>query len=186
MIKTVTEIRNELADREAIRDVLLRYCRASDRCDEELLRTVYWPEARDDHMDFSGTADEFVDWCLPILRAMRYNKHMIGNALIVIEGDTAEVETYFQGYHSVDEGGQRRDVFAAGRYLDHFERREDEWRILQRFVVVDWFRELPDTADWDVGPFGMQATRGDIKPDDESYKRLGRLANAVRAPGEPG
>jgi len=172
MVKSLHHIRDELADREAIRDVLFRYARASDRCDEALLRSVYWPEAHDEHLEFSGTAEEFIAYSLPILRAMRYNMHMLGNILIAIDGDKADVETYFQGYHSVEQDGVRRDVIAAGRYLDNFERRGQEWRIIRRFVTVDWFREFPDTGDWVRGPFGMQVERGDIKPHDKSYERL--------------
>lgn len=173
--KTLTQIKDELADREAIRDVILRNARGSDRCDEQMLRSCYWPDATDDHLAFSGSADEFVAWSLPILTAMRFNMHMIGNMLIVIDGAEADVETYFQGYHSIEEHGARRDVFAAGRYLDTFERRGEEWRIVKRFVTVDWFREYPDTGDWARGPFGMQVTRGDLKPRDKSYELLKRL-----------
>ena len=174
-IKSVSQIRDELADREAIRDVLMRYCRASDRCDEELLRSTYWEDARDDHMEFSGSREEFIAYCTPILQAMRYNQHALGNILICIDGNRADVESYFHGYHSVpDEQGNRHDVCASGRYLDTFEKRDDYWRILKRFVVVDWFREYSDTGDWEAGPFGMgdKVTRGDLKPNDLSYKLL--------------
>lgn len=175
MARKVTEILAELADREAIRDTLMRYCRASDRTDEAMLRSVYWPDAHDDHMEFSGNTDEFVEYCIPILTVMRFNMHTLGNILIVLDGNRAQVESYFQGYHAVpDETGARHDVFAGGRYLDTFEKREDEWRILKRFVTVEWFRELPDTGDWDAGPFGMgdKVTRGDLKSDDISYREL--------------
>jgi SnoaL-like domain len=33
----------ELLDRAAIQDVLLRYCRGADRCDEELIRSGFDP-----------------------------------------------------------------------------------------------------------------------------------------------
>ncbi len=173
MIKKVSQIREELADREAIRDVLLRYARASDRCDEDLLRTTYWPEATDDHLEFSGGVEEFIDYSIPLLTGMRYNMHTIGNMLIVIDGDKADTESYFISYHSVpNEEDVRKDVLAAGRYIDNFEKRDDEWRIIKRFVTVDWFREFPDAADWEVSPFGMQVVRGDLKPDDISYQLL--------------
>ena len=41
----VTEFALELADQEAIRDCLTRYARATDRCDEALLTSVFWPDA---------------------------------------------------------------------------------------------------------------------------------------------
>jgi len=175
MARTLSQIRDEMVDREAIRDTLLRYARASDRLDEEMLREVYWPDAHDDHLEFSGTRDEFVAYCAPRLRAMRYNMHTIGNMLISITGNRAEVESYFHGYHSVEIEGARRDAFAAGRYLDVFERRGDEWRILRRFVTVDWFRECPDGSDWEKGPFGMKVVRGDLKPADKSYEMFKTL-----------
>src|SRR5579862_3908887 len=55
MIRTVAQIKDELADREAIRDCLYRYCRGVDRCDMELLRSAYWPGAMDTHTGFKGT-----------------------------------------------------------------------------------------------------------------------------------
>lgn len=173
MIRSVTQIKDELADREAIRDVLLRYCRASDRVDEELLRSVYWPDAEDDHLEFSGGREEFIAYCMPILRTMRYNMHTVANMLIVIDGDKADVETYFIGYHSVpNEDGTRKDSFSGGRYLDNMEKRDDEWRIKKRLVTVEWFRDFPETQYHDTGPFGMKVPRGDSMPDDISYKIL--------------
>lgn len=50
----LSQIREEMADREAIRDCLYRYARGVDRCDEELLRSAYWENAMDDHCLFVG------------------------------------------------------------------------------------------------------------------------------------
>lgn len=168
-MKTVSQIRDELADREAIRDVILRYCRASDRADADLLRTVYWPDAHDDHLEFSGDTEAFIAYSIPVLTAMRYNMHKVGNMLIAIDGNRAEAESYFHAYHSIEHEGVRRDAFSGGRYLDIFEKRDDEWRIIRRFVTVEWFRDMPDTGDWETGPFGMKVVRGDLKPADKSY-----------------
>ena len=65
-IKTVAQLKDEWADRESIRDCLFRYSRAIDRCDMELLKTVYWPGAIDHHTGFEGTAEEFIAWAEPI------------------------------------------------------------------------------------------------------------------------
>jgi len=173
MIRTASQIRDELADREAIRDCLYRYCRAIDRCDMELLRTAYWPGAIDDHTGFRGTVEEFIAWALPILRGMEQSVHMIGNVLIRVEGAAAAVESYFWSV-SVVTAPTTRETTVCGRYLDRFERRNDEWRIAARMVVHDWFRERPEAGDWSAGPFGMAGLeRGAALPHDKSYQWLG-------------
>jgi hypothetical protein len=172
MIRTVSQIKEEFADREAIRDCLYRYSRGIDRCDMELLRSAYWPDAIDNHTGFLGNIDEFVAWAEPKLRAMQHNIHMIGNILIRLDGDKAAVESYLWSV-SVMPAGPVREVFVCGRYLDRFERRHDEWRIAERLVVHDWFQERPDTGDWSIGPFGMaDLEQGGSAPSDKSYTWL--------------
>lgn len=39
----------ELLDRQAIYDVMMRYCRGVDRFDADLITSAYHPDARDDH-----------------------------------------------------------------------------------------------------------------------------------------
>ena len=173
MIKTVSQIREEWADREAIRDCLSRYSRAIDRCDMALLSTAYWPGAMDHHSGFTGTIEEFIAWAEPRLRAMPHSVHMLGNILIRVEGDTARVETYFWSVNVLAEG-EVREALVCGRYLDRFERRNDEWRIAERMVVHDWFREHAETGDWAKGPFGWgDLELGRAAPEDSSYRWLG-------------
>ena len=170
---TVTRIREEMADREAIRDCMARYCRGIDRMDAELLRSAYWPGAMDYHTGFTGTVEEFIEWAMPRLAAMEQSVHMTGNCLIRIEGNVAKVETYLWSV-SVVPGDNPRRVNTSGRYVDRFEKREDEWRIAERWVVHDWFEEAPNTGDWSVGPFGMAGLlRGANMPDDQSRTWLG-------------
>lgn len=173
MIRTVSQIRDEMADREAIRDCLFRYSRGIDRIDAEMLRSVYWPGAMDYHTGFTGTAEEFIDWSVPRLRAMSDSVHMLGNIFIRLDGDTAKVETYLWSV-SIAGDEEPRQVMVSGRYLDKFEKRDDEWRIAERFVVHDWFEEGPVTRDWSAGPFGMAGLeRGAAVPDDKSSSWLG-------------
>jgi hypothetical protein len=63
-------------------------------------------------------------------------------------------------------------VVATGRYVDNFERRGDEWRIIRRLVITDWFRQYPDSADWSKGMLGLMIDPGGRYPDDESYNRV--------------
>lgn len=169
----VTQFREEFADREAIRDCLFRYARGVDRCDEEMLRSAYWEDAVDDHLEFSGTREEFIAYALPGLRTMDQRQHIIANVLIRLHGADADVESYFYGYQRIKGAdGTPRDYVGAGRYLDRFERRDDEWRIAKRLVMTDWFREYDDSADWAKGFVGLRIEPGLQHPDDPSYRLL--------------
>ncbi len=169
----VSQFRDEMADREAIRDCLFRYCRGIDRMAAEMLASAYWPGAMDNHTGFTGTVEEFIEWAMPRLADMEEAVHMIGNILIRIEGEVAKVESYLWSV-SILPGEERRRVMISGRYNDRFEKRDDEWRIAERWVVHDWYEEVPNAGDWSVGPFGMAGLlRGAMKPDDKSYTWLG-------------
>ena len=72
---------------------------------------------------------------------------MLGNVLMRFDGDSCHVETYFRAHHRLHgEAGHRYDLITSGRYLDVMARRDDEWRIKDRKVVRNWFREYPDSG----------------------------------------
>jgi hypothetical protein len=132
----------ELLDERAVRRVLLQYCRGIDRLDMELLRDCYWPEATDRHGPFSGSRDEFVAWVEPLLRRHTMTMHHLGNILIDLDGPVAVAETYGVAYHSGEPAGDLRWNYAAGfRYVDRLERRDGQWRILDRITAIEWARE---------------------------------------------
>ena len=157
-----------LLDRVEIEDCLMRYCHAIDRCDAELLRSVYWPDAIDDHVFCRGNAEAFVDFCMPILKSRDQTMHSVSNILMRIEGSEARVESYFQAYERAHrKDGMPNDITMFGRYLDRMEKRGGEWRIAERKVVLDWWRVWDDSADWQRGLFGKQVEvgrRGDADP----------------------
>jgi hypothetical protein len=175
---------SEYLDREAIRDVLFRYAHAIDRCDAELLRTVYWPEGIDDHGIFVGVRDKFISWVIPIMREqLSVTQHFLGNMLIRIDGAAANVETYFQAYHRWENpgGAPPEDVIHGGRYLDRMERRDREWRISHRVVSFDYLREYPDSQDWETARhLRSPPLRGLRAPLDPASRLFGKSLN--RAP----
>ena len=182
MVTKVTSIAAEMADREAIRQCLYRYCRGIDRMDADLILSAYWPDATDEHGNFAArTAQEFVDHAMPILQGMEQTSHFLGNILIEVDGNEAYVESYVQAFHRLRKpDGTRYENISSSRFLDRMERRDDEWRIKRRVVVRDWFREFPDSAEWDTGAM-PQALRygkdrplelGLRKPHDPSYEIL--------------
>ena len=69
MTTSVGKILNEVADREAIRECLYRYCRGVDRLDAEMVRSAYWPDVVDTHLGFTGNLEELPSSVLRYLAA---------------------------------------------------------------------------------------------------------------------
>lgn len=69
--------------KQAIWDVLCRYCHGIDRCDVDMLRSAYWPDGHELHGTFNGNAWEFAAYMTASMRenVVRSMQH-IGNALI--------------------------------------------------------------------------------------------------------
>lgn len=167
----------DLADREAIRDVIYRYCRGADRCDIELFKSCYWPDATDCHGFFNGKAHAFAEWVIPHLAEIQGSVHSITNVLIEIEGSRAFVDSQWRAFHviPVDE---ERFIFQQGdgHYLDVMEKRDGEWRILHRTYTAEngleqvrpAFARIPE----EVMPQPANAARA---PHDLSYKRFSIL-----------
>lgn len=130
----------ELADREAIRDCLYRYCRGIDRADEAMLRSAYWPDATDSHGAYNGSAEGFITQALQQLQAGGRGVHQISNCLIESHGALAAVESSFFALQTTARAPHKVTQL-CGRYLDRFEKRNGEWRVAARTVVYDWIEE---------------------------------------------
>jgi ketosteroid isomerase-like protein len=166
MNKKVSTIIAELANREAIRACLYNFCRGVDRVDMELVQSAFWPDATAEYGNFdAASAQDFVEKALAVLKTLEMASHDLGNIIIDIRGDTAYVESYVRAIQRIPkpEGG-RYDYVSASRYLDRMELRNDEWRIRHRIIVRDWFREFPDSFNWEDGAFPKAAGYGKNKP----------------------
>jgi hypothetical protein len=133
-----------LLDKQAIHEVVLRYCRGVDRLDLPLVRSCYHPDGVDHHTGFTGSADAYVAWIDGGLRRFTGTMHLIGNHLCELQGDTAYTETYGTAHHWGEPLADSTVNFtSAFRYVDRFERRDGEWRISERFAVREWTRAIP-------------------------------------------
>jgi hypothetical protein len=163
-----------LWDQLQIQRLLATYCRGIDRCDKEILKSAYWPDATEEHGLFNGNAWEFAEFIVPLLKSMKVTMHQISNTLIELDGDKASAETYVSAYHLMDnpDGGQA-DMVVGGRYLDRFERRRGEWRIAKRLFVHDWNQNLKASCIWDSGMYAELKVRGSNDRTDPSYRVFG-------------
>ena len=158
----------ELRDRQEIEHLLTLYARAIDRLDIDLLKSLYHPDARDDHASFKGTAHEFADHAIAFLRdAFVATMHHVTHTHIEVRGDEAAAESYYYGYHRMEGDrdkiagffGDRyadqcladgtladgHEFICGGRYVDRMSRRDGAWRIANRQITVEWKHFRPAT-----------------------------------------
>jgi len=144
---------DQLRSRESIRETLFRYARGIDRKDAEEVKRSFWPDSRVDFGIYQGSGVEFASliggWFTD--GGVDITAHLIGNIIIVLDGDTANTESYLHAAHRVKRDGSVIDCFVGARYQDRFERRNNEWRIAERVLIYDWFREYPNTGDFASG-----------------------------------
>ena len=175
MIEKVSKFRAEAADRQAIADCMYLYSRGMDRADADLLREVFWPDATINGELFSGGPAEFIGFSVSAgLKNWDRMMHLITNSVIRIDGDRAAAESCFYGYHVGHGDGRSEaptgDLIICGRYLDRFAKRDDEWRISEKTILFDWYREYPDAGGAKPGPMGTKVTlKGEPAPNDRSY-----------------
>lgn len=164
-----------LLDKQALRDLVYTYCRACDRRDFRLLRTLYHDDAVDDHGSmFKGSADEFVAWIPRVMASFESTVHSISNALFIVQGTQAQGELYTTAYHRTP-GPEGREIVIGGRYLDRYEQRGGSWKFLHRALAMDWCRSTPvDAEAYRELAAGAPAGRTDAA--DPSYVALSFFA----------
>jgi SnoaL-like protein len=165
-VRALREQVQHLLDRQEIVACLNRYARGLDRHDAELLASVFHPDGIDHHGDFIGSRDEFVPWANALHEeSWSAHTHFMAGHQLEIEGDVAHAETYVlvvlrrKDGSKVDLGG--------GRYIDRLERRDGEWRIAARELVLEWRAE----ADVETSGRALAYPHGTWDRSDPSYRR---------------
>lgn len=166
---------DDLRSREAIRDILHRYCRGVDRLDAEVLRSCYHDDAYDTHWFANGPAQPFAEWVVAeVLPHAHTTVHSISNEIIEFDGDRAFVESHVHVLHEMAVPGQNPKKpylhqLVECRYIDIFERREGIWKILYRHSVVD------NTVEFEVPVYPVpmpEPAMGKRDKDDAVYARF--------------
>ena len=169
----------DLTDREAIRDCLMRYCRGVDRMDRELLLSAFHPDFIDEHGKFVGTREEFADWALDQhARTHLSTQHYLMNHRCEVEGDTAHAETYFL-FVAMNRSGGKPVQMNGGRYIDRLERRDGRWAIAYRELLREWANldTIPDMDDLS----SFTSTRDFLSPEMKAFMNGGPASRRDRS-----
>ena len=168
----VSQIRDQLADREAIRDTLLRYARLVDRIDVSLADDVFWEGATDDHAGaFKGPVRDLLEAVMPALASMKVTQHFLMNMIIEIDGASARTETYVVAYHELGADEEHACLIGGGRLLDVLAKKDDEWRVESRHLLIDWMKKIANVP-MTAADLGGHQILGARKPDDASYSHF--------------
>jgi hypothetical protein len=179
-----------LLAKQEIVEVTMRYARAIDRMDEDMLRSVFHPDSQHNHFYAGPSSDpqrpatdddpgDFVRFAFVVLSGYTHTHHQLGNHLVELDSaTTARCECYFTAYHRMRAAGDplatdeafetEMDFFVGGRYVDRFEQRDGAWKIVHRTGMTDWLRIEPPSS---RGTAGIDpATLSKRCPDDILYK----------------
>jgi len=163
-----------LLAKQEIYELACKYCRALDRLDAELMRSVFFEDAYCEYGFFNGSAAAFADFAMKALGGHVANHHMLGNVLIEVEGDEAFGEVYFHAYHKLEaaSGSGFDDLVIAGRYLDRYEKRDGLWKMAYRSEITDWSRTTPTNDPYfEMAPGGLRGSRADDAVYDKANRR---------------
>jgi hypothetical protein len=137
-------------DKQAITEAIYMYGRCMDRLDREAGQSMFWPEATADYgVMFQGTGYGFIEMVMEAHPNFASHSHQFSNILISVDGDTATSETYGDvTLRRIDENGQFIDLRNLGRYVDRWEKRGAEWRIIERMYLHDFDQSGPSAGDF--------------------------------------
>ena len=129
----------ELADKQAIRDLIYTYCRAVDRIDVPLGHSIWHDDGYADYGAdyYQGPGKGVIDTICASHHHLLSHSHQVSNILIELHGDRAGSESYVTGTMRMERDGKLMHMGVWGRYLDSWEKRGGRWGLLRRSVVFD-------------------------------------------------
>jgi hypothetical protein len=140
-----------LLDKQAITEVLHRYCFAMDRNDRELGKSVWHPDGTAHYVDmFEGSGHDFVEFGQSGHEtSFDGTSHQVTNIMIDVDGDRATSETYVTAACRIK--GTENVYLIRGRYLDTWSRRDGEWKIDARRFETDLWQVVPSNHELMLG-----------------------------------
>ncbi|RJF91168.1 nuclear transport factor 2 family protein [Sphingomonas cavernae] len=156
-----------MTDREAITDLIYRYCRAVDRLDHELGYSIWHEDGTADYGEavYQGSVHGFVDFVCEQHGKTLGHSHQVTNIILTLDGDRAASESYHIAALRIMRGEQLHEICVRGRYLDRWSKRNGRWGIDHRVTIRDFDDIRP------VTPLSNEV-RSRRDRDDPSYAVL--------------
>ena len=135
-----TDAIEQLIVKERLHELEMAYCRGTDRRDLELLKSIYFDDALEDHGDaWRGTGHEWAEYAITAnTRRFETTAHYVLNEWYKVDGMQAQGETHRISYHREPSG---LEITAASRTFNRYECRDGVWKIVWRSVTRDWLKE---------------------------------------------
>jgi hypothetical protein len=168
--KDSNEILDQIRSRQQIEEQLHRWARGADRIDIEEMQSVFHPKANINYGYSNGPVEEFLPWVVKFhSEELVWTSHWIVNLLIKFEENKAHSEAGVDCCLRYKGKDGLADLIVAGRYLDRWERRDGEWRIIDRTSVLDRYRTSRVEQSAEADPWVKKVNMGVRTKDDLSY-----------------
>lgn len=166
----------ELLVKQRLHEMEMAYCRALDRRDEVLLRSIFFDDAMVEHGQmYVGTIEKFARWAIQdFLPKYETTTHYVLNEWYRVDERRAEGEVHRISYHREGKDGGALTTLAAGRAFNRYECRNGVWKISFRTVVREWIAQNPLDEPPETSGFGM--VKSLPGPGDLSYSVLSLFA----------
>lgn len=150
-----SDILRAVADRQAISELIYRYCRAVDRLDIPLGHSVWHEDGFADYGEsvYRGHGRGVIDHICAQHRHTLHHSHQVSNILIELDGDRAGSESYVTATLRMGRGDEVRQMTIWGRYVDQWSRRDGRWGLDRRVSIRDFdeLREVTPVYEHDTG-----------------------------------
>ena len=146
----VTISPEEAADRVAIRELVEAYAHCADRRDAKGQMALFtadthfvvYMNAKDSTPSQELHSREALAPVFADLNQYDATMHFVGQStILMLTRDRGTGETYCMPHHLTIDGGNRRLMIAALRYMDTFVKMDGVWLFAERLLYVDWLEE---------------------------------------------
>lgn len=164
----MSDLLTELADKQAITELIYTYCRAVDRLDVPLGHSIWHEDGYADYGAdyYQGPGRGVIELICENHTHLLSHSHQVSNILIELNGADAGSESYVAGTMRMERDGTLFQLGVWGRYLDRWQKRDGRWGILHRVVVFD-HQDMREVTD--MPGHGLPAARD---RSDPSYRIL--------------